>query len=164
MHATSRYWTNPRKFDPTRFLKSGQVHKPDTFVPFGMGELLFTNNLRQNFCHEFLIDWSSAELNLPPFCTPIVWLSAREAFKQPSELYFQDPEVVLEKYLLRWSCSCSLPAYSRHFPSSYPKISQPRQWSPFLASTCHPHRIIYAWNIDNCVTSWETHFSLHDTS
>ena len=40
MHATSRYWTNPRKFDPTRFLKNGQVHKPDTFVPFGMGELL----------------------------------------------------------------------------------------------------------------------------
>ncbi len=38
MHATKKYWPNPMKFDPNRFLRDGRVYKPDTFVPFGIGE------------------------------------------------------------------------------------------------------------------------------
>ena len=43
MHASTKYWNNPRKFDPTRFIRDGKIHKPEHFVPFGIGEhaLLF---------------------------------------------------------------------------------------------------------------------------
>ena len=39
MHMSERYWTNPDRFDPTRFLsKTNTVLQPEAFVPFGVGE------------------------------------------------------------------------------------------------------------------------------
>ena len=38
IHRDPRYWTNPEKFDPTRFLNSdGKVYRPDGFMPFSVG-------------------------------------------------------------------------------------------------------------------------------
>jgi len=38
VHASTKYWKNPRKFDPTRFIdENGQVFKPEAFIPFGVG-------------------------------------------------------------------------------------------------------------------------------
>lgn len=34
---SSKYWTNPELFDPSRFLQSGRLVKPDYFLPFGGG-------------------------------------------------------------------------------------------------------------------------------
>ena len=39
VHANTRYWRNPKKFDPNRFLdKDGKVTWPEAFIPFGMGK------------------------------------------------------------------------------------------------------------------------------
>ena len=41
LHAAQKYWPNPARFDPTRFLnKEGVVIWPEAFVPFGMGKYL----------------------------------------------------------------------------------------------------------------------------
>lgn len=38
IHYDSKYWKNPKKFDPTRFLKDGKtVLIPDFFLPYGLG-------------------------------------------------------------------------------------------------------------------------------
>ena len=39
LHASPRYWPNPQKFDPRRFIdKNGEVSQPEAFSPFGVGE------------------------------------------------------------------------------------------------------------------------------
>ncbi|KAL3857812.1 hypothetical protein ACJMK2_012447 [Sinanodonta woodiana] len=66
LHHDSRYWINPMKFDPTRFLhEDGSLHIPDHFLPFGAGSracpgeslvelevfIIFTNLLHQLELH-----------------------------------------------------------------------------------------------------------------
>ena len=31
-------WDAPEEFRPERFLRNGQVHKPDFFIPFSVGK------------------------------------------------------------------------------------------------------------------------------
>ena len=39
VHSSTRYWTNPTKFDPSRFLDDqGRVVRQEALLPFGMGE------------------------------------------------------------------------------------------------------------------------------
>ena len=39
LHASARYWPDPGRFDPGRFLdKEGRVFTPEAFSPFGVGE------------------------------------------------------------------------------------------------------------------------------
>ena len=39
VHFDPDLWPDPYKFDPTRFLdKEGKLHRPETLIPFSMGE------------------------------------------------------------------------------------------------------------------------------
>lgn len=58
LHYDTRYWKNPKRFDPTRFLKDEKtISIPDYFLPFGIGvrecpgESLATLNLFLYFTH-----------------------------------------------------------------------------------------------------------------
>lgn len=37
LNTSPKYWNEPHKFNPDRFLKAGQLFKPDFFIPFGNG-------------------------------------------------------------------------------------------------------------------------------
>ncbi|XP_076034768.1 cytochrome P450 18a1 [Oratosquilla oratoria] len=38
VHMNSKYWDDPEKFEPERFLdEQGQLYKPDNYMPFGVG-------------------------------------------------------------------------------------------------------------------------------
>ena len=41
IHMDPQLWQDPDLFDPDRFLRNGKVHKPDCFIPFSVGKLLF---------------------------------------------------------------------------------------------------------------------------
>ncbi|KAK7085939.1 hypothetical protein SK128_008549 [Halocaridina rubra] len=41
-----QYWTDPEKFDPLRFIDAeGRVHKPEQFIPFGVGRRMCLGNV-----------------------------------------------------------------------------------------------------------------------
>lgn len=38
VHMDATLWTDPERFDPSRFINAeGKVHKPEFFLPFGVG-------------------------------------------------------------------------------------------------------------------------------
>ena len=45
IHMDPKYWDDPTQFQPERFLdKHGQYHRPEAFIPFGIGRLAFMKN------------------------------------------------------------------------------------------------------------------------
>lgn len=53
VHMDSRYWIDPEKFNPKRFLaEDGSLAKPEAFIPFQSGELKDNNYY---YCLIFLV-------------------------------------------------------------------------------------------------------------
>lgn len=45
-HMNPQFWTDPEKFDPLRFIDAeGRVHKPEQFIPFGVGRRMCLGNV-----------------------------------------------------------------------------------------------------------------------
>lgn len=68
-------WDEPEKFNPSRFISSGRLSKPDHFIPFGMGRRgcmgykmvqLLAFSIVGNLCKEFDISTvNGADLKVP---------------------------------------------------------------------------------------------------
>ena len=45
----NKYWDNPEKFNPQRFIENGQIKKYERMIPFGKGSLTtYAAWIRQN--------------------------------------------------------------------------------------------------------------------
>jgi cytochrome P450 len=87
-HRDSRFWTNPEKFDPDRFLPERSEHKNHSFAyhPFGGGAhkcigMHFANMLAKTFMYQMLMTY---EYSLPEnFKTRFEWVPLPKPSKLP---------------------------------------------------------------------------------